>query len=173
MIGMVILGFFMEEFEPEATRYYFYGIHKSLGITILILVAVRLFWRFTNPIPHLPAGMPAYQRWVAHLVHFGLYGVMIGMPLSGWLMSNSAGYPVSFWGFGEVPALSAKDKSLNHLTHDMHEIGGWVIVALVGLHVVGAFYHQFVQKDGLLMRMLPCKASCCPHHKKDTDESAA
>lgn len=167
MIGMVILGFVMEDITPKETRYFVYGIHKSLGVTVLFLVIIRLFWRFTNPIPHLPAGMPAWQQWLAHATHLALYVVMIGMPLSGWIMSSSAGYPVNLWGMGELPEIYGKDKTMNDITHELHEIGGWAVVLFVSLHAVGAFYHQFIRKDGLLMRMLPCSASCCPFRKKD------
>ena len=173
MIGMVFFGLVMEDIAPEGNKYAYYGLHKSIGITILILVAIRLFWRFTNPIPHLPAGMTKWQILLAHGVHLGLYVVMIGMPLSGWMMSSGGGHPVSLWGI-PMPSLIEKDKTIGHFFHEAHEIGGWVVLALVGLHVVGAIFHQFVLKDGLMMRMLPCcPKRCCPMSKANKDDGTA
>ena len=160
MIAMVALGFYMEDLEPNPGKYELYGIHKALGITILILVALRLFWRFTNKIPPMPADMNPLQIFAAKGTHFMLYVLMLGMPIGGWLMSSAGGHPVSLWGL-PLPSLTGGEKipELGKLANSLHEIGGWALVVFISLHFAGAMYHQFVRKDGLLWRMLPCSCS--------------
>lgn len=155
-IGMLVMGFYMNDFRKLVGTAEAYSIHKSLGITLLVLVAFRIFWRFMNTLPELPKGMNGPQVFAARAVHLLLYLLMIGMPLCGWLMSNAAGYSVSFWGQMDLPNLVQKNKALAGLLSDAHEIGGLVLAWLIGLHFLAALYHQFIRKDGLLWRMLPC-----------------
>ena len=133
-------------------------LHKMLGISVLLLVLPRFIWRKTNTEPQMPSSMKPMQKKLAHLAHWGLYVLMIAMPLIGWVMSNAAGYPVSVWGWFDMPVIVEKNKEIRHLAGDLHEWGGWAALGLIAVHVLAALQHQFILKDGLMWRMLPCSS---------------
>lgn len=153
MIGMVIVGLLLADTEIFENRRAVMGFHKSFGITILMLVALRTLWRFTNLVPKMPE-MAIWKKRLAHLVHFGLYASMVIMPLSGWAMSSAAGYPVSFFGLFNLPDLVIKDKQLSGLFKEIHEVSATVLIILFILHVGAALLHHFIYKDNVLKRML-------------------
>jgi len=128
--------------------------HKSFGITILALVILRLVWRLLNQPPPLPP-MPGWQRVAAQFSHWGLYVLLLAMPLSGWMMSSSANYPVSWFGLFQLPDLVSPSKPLSELMHELHETFAWLLLTLIGVHVAAALKHQFWDRNGLLWRMLP------------------
>ncbi len=128
--------------------------HKSVGITILGLAALRLAWRWFNPPPPLPP-MPGWQARAARISHASFYAILFAMPLTGWMMSSASNYPVSWFGFVQLPDLVAPDPALKKLLHEVHETLSKILIALAGLHVLAAVKHQFVDRNGLLFRMLP------------------
>lgn len=158
IIGLLAMGFFFKEAKKIFGDMEAYFYHKSLGITVLALLVFRIFWRFMNHEPNLPRGMGGFQVFAARLVHLLLYFGMAVMPLSGWVMSNAAGYPVSLWGYYTLPTLVQKNREIGSLCHEIHELAGFALVGAVGIHFLAALFHQFVQKDGLMLRMLPVSA---------------
>lgn len=128
--------------------------HFMLGLSVFALVWIRMFVRWLSPVaPILPA--PArWQQRMASAVHMLLYGLMIGMPLGGWLMLSAAGKPVPFFGL-ELPALIGPDQDLASQIKDIHETVGVVGYGLIGLHAAAALLHHFVLRDNTLVRMLP------------------
>ncbi len=131
--------------------------HKSFGITILGLAVVRLAWRwFDRPPP--PPPMPRWQLVAARLNHWALYGLLFALPLTGWLMSSAANRPVSWFGLAQLPDFIAPDTRLRELFHDLHHFFIYALFALVGLHVAAALKHQFIDRDGLIFRMLPWRS---------------
>jgi cytochrome b561 len=125
---------------------------------VRVLTVVRIFWRFTHPVPALPAAMPGWQKLAAHGMHFGLYALMLAIPLSGWAVasSSSSGVPTILFGLVELPHLPV---GTDHDTHEFYEevhelLGNLMILLLIG-HVVAALKHHFVDKDTVLTRMLP------------------
>ena len=128
--------------------------HKWLGVTVFFLVLVRLIWRATHPVPLLAIKMPAWQEKVMHLTHWALYVLMFAVPVVGWLMSSAKGYTVNYFGLFELPDLVEKDKALGHLLKEIHEFLANGLMLLVGLHIAAALKHQWIDKDGLLSRML-------------------
>lgn len=129
--------------------------HKSIGITIFALALLRLLWRWMNPTPDLPTTLKPYQRWLAHLTHYGLYVLLFAQPISGWIMSSAANFPVSYWGLFTLPDLVQPDK---HFAKVMEEVHHWLfrgIVTLALIHIFAALYHHFRLKDDVLRRMLP------------------
>ncbi len=160
IIVMIPVGLTMEDW-PIAWRFQAINLHKATGICILALSVFRLIWRLMNPAPALPDGMPGWQRWAAHLSHWLLYAFIILMPLSGWLMvSASAKYPIVFFGVGEAPFLpmpadAALTKFIGGLAHEVHEYFGFVAIALILVHLGAALKHHLVDRDAVLVRMLP------------------
>jgi cytochrome b561 len=129
--------------------------HKSIGITIFALAILRLLWRWMNPTPELPATLKPYQRWLAHLTHYGLYVLLFAQPISGWIMSSASNFPVSYFGLFTLPDLVQPDKQFAKFMVEVHH---WLfrgIVTLALLHIVAALYHHFRLKDDVLRRMLP------------------
>jgi cytochrome b561 len=147
------LGWVMTELAVSPLKLRLFNWHKWLGITVLGLAAVRVLWRLTHRAPPLlPA--PAWQRRAAHAVHGLLYLVMFLLPLSGWVYSNAAGFPVVYLGLWRLPDLVAKDKAVAEVLERRHVQLGWLFLALIVLHLLAAFKHHFIDRDDTLRRML-------------------
>jgi cytochrome b561 len=132
--------------------------HYMLGVTVLFLVAVRLFARWSGPAPAITPPLPRWQTLSSKLIHLALYALMIGMPLAGWLIRSGEGHGVAFWGL-ELPPLIAKNGALAESLEGWHATGAEIGYWLVGLHTVAALYHHYVGKDDTLTRMLPARFS--------------
>ncbi len=130
-------------------------LHKSVGLTILVLSLVRLGWRLAWTAPAYPASMTPLEVTVAKAVHGLLYVLMLAMPLTGWILSSSGTYPLDWFGMFPVAKLPvSKGSALAGFGHEFHEIGGWVLLLLVIGHVAAALRHHFVLKDNVLRRMI-------------------
>ncbi|MFO1415206.1 MAG: cytochrome b [Burkholderiales bacterium] len=144
-------------FSPAKLRWY--GWHKWIGVTVFLVAAARLAWRRRVPPPPLPAATPAWQRRAAHATHGALYALMLAVPLSGWLYSSATGVSVVYLSLVPLPNLVAKDKALADTLLVVHQSLNATLALLVVLHVAAALRHQWVDRDGLLFRMLPWRAS--------------
>ena len=132
-----------------------FTLHESFGLTILMIVAVRLIWRARHPAPPLPEHFARWDRLASRASHWLLYVILIGMPISGYLMNAAGGYPIGFFWLFNVPALPKMD-ALSDFGFRLHVvIGQWLVYALVILHVAATAWHVSVRKDGTLQRMLP------------------
>lgn len=130
--------------------------HKAIGITVLALTLGRVAWRITHRPPPLPAFTPAWERTVAHATHWVLYALMLLMPLSGWAMvSGPEGRrPLSWFGLVDLPYLPV-GAAAAETGHAAHAILGWLMLALVALHIAAALRHHLILRDSTLLRMLP------------------
>jgi cytochrome b561 len=151
-----VVGLVMGEL-PRSPRYFWvYTAHKSLGLTVLALVLVRIGWRLYAGAPRAVPGTPRWQSALARLTHGLIYLLILAMPLSGWLYDSASGLrPLRWFGLFQVPKLSPPDTALASTSHGAHETLFWVLIALVLVHAGAAFYHHFVQRDATLVRMLP------------------
>ena len=168
IIGLMAAGIWMtgaiKEKETQATAFEVYQIHKSIGLTVLVLSVVRLIWRFTHKAPAMPSGMAAWEQMAAHATHFLFYALMIGLPLTGWLMVSASpwGLPTMYFNQFEVPhlhALSSLDmagkqewEGVFKGAHKYIAFGG---IGLLFVHVGAALKHHVIAKDNTLVRMLP------------------
>ena len=155
VIGLLCVGLYMSDLEMGPDKLKLYGLHKEFGTLVLILVILRLLWRFKNTAPALPADMKKHEKLAAHAGHAALYFLMLYMPIVGWLMSSAAGFPVSFFGLFALPNLVSPDKQLMELLKELHEIGGNAFIFVIAAHFGAALYHHFIRKDNILRRMLP------------------
>lgn len=130
--------------------------HFMLGLLILVLIWFRIAARFFGPTPSIQPEPPRIQQLAAKLLHLALYLLMIGMPLTGWLMLSAAGKPIPFFGL-ELPALIPADKDVESQLKVLHEFVGTASYFLLALHVAAAFYHHHFQRDNTLTRMLPIR----------------
>ena|SRR5882672_6921176 len=131
------------------------SLHKSFGITILMLASVRLAWRWMNPVPTLEGLAKPWERRLAHLSHVLLYGLIFAMPLTGWLMSSAKAYSVSWFHLFQLPDLIGRDPAVFELMKDTHHALFKVLVAVALLHAGGALKHHFIDRNEVLKRMLP------------------
>lgn len=157
LVWIAWLGLTMVDMPNTPAKIGNYALHKSLGLTLLALVALRLAWRVFAGAPAPVAGTPTWQARVASLTHLALYGLMFAIPLSGWLFNSASGYPLQWFKRFNLPALAGRDPSLADTAVRIHEAGFWLLAALVMLHAAAALYHHFVQRDDTLRRMLPSR----------------
>lgn len=129
--------------------------HKSVGITILALAILRLLWRWSNPVPLLPGTLKPYERVLANITHVALYGLLLIMPVTGWIMSSARNFPVSWFNLFQLPDLVGPSRPLYNAMVLTHQTLAWLLVAVATLHVLAALKHHFILKDDTLRRMLP------------------
>jgi len=153
VLGLVVLGWWMQAIPkvPVGPRADAYNLHKSIGLTVLVLMAVRLAWRATHRPPQLPP-LPHWQEWAAGTVHALLYALMFVAAFSGYLGSAVSGYPVKFFGW-VLPAWAAADSGLKDACSEIHLWGSWALLVAIVVHLAATLYHQWVLRDGLLARM--------------------
>jgi len=137
---------------PQTLRVYAY--HKWIGITVFLVTLVRLGWRVAHPVP-LSAGLPSWQRRAAVASHVALYVLMFAIPVSGWLFSSASGVQVVYLGVVALPNLVAKDDALAAVLKSVHFALNFTLLSLVLVHAGAALRHHFVQRDRVLVRMLP------------------
>jgi len=152
IICALSLGWIMTDLEVSPLRLRMFNWHKWVGVTILVLVIIRLLWRLTHrPPPMLP--MPAWQRISANTVHGALYVLLLLQTFSGWIYSNAAGYQVVYLGLIPLPNLVQKNKETADVLMERHEFLAWTLLIVVLLHVLAALKHHFVDGDTTLKRM--------------------
>ncbi|WJG10789.1 cytochrome b [Aliiglaciecola sp. LCG003] len=128
--------------------------HFMLGLSVFVLVWLRLLARLVFAKPQIIPAPPVWQRYLASTMYIAFYLIMIGMPLGGWLILSAEGKVVPFYGL-ELPTLIAPDKDLGHTIEEIHQTVGTVGYYLIGLHTLAAFYHHYFRGDNTLQNMLP------------------
>jgi len=149
----IIAGNIMVNMPKGAEKWEAIAMHKSFGAVILMLVFLRLLWRLINTQPKEEVGAPVIQNKMASAMHYVLYALMFAQPFTGMLMSQAAGYPVSFFGMFEFPSFLTKNPDLADLFNTAHGIIWIVLVLAVIGHAGAALYHHFIQKDNTLKKM--------------------
>jgi len=137
------------------TKLKYFSWHKWIGVTVLGLACVRLLWRLTHPAPAYPDAMPAWQKKAANGLHHLLYVLIFAVPISGYFYSLAAGVPVVYLGIIPLPVLIESNQELKPILKTVHYLLNMALLAGVGLHVLAALKHHFIDRDGLLKRMLP------------------
>jgi cytochrome b561 len=175
VISLVFVGWWMgdaiEDKDTRAQALQVFPIHKSTGMTVLALTLVRLGWRIAHKPPPLPAGMAAWEKAVARVSHWAFYGLLLALPLTGWIYS-SAGWseafntfirvPLSYFGLFTLPDFPGVGtlpddmrKDVGRTAVEFHSKLAWAMLLLAGLHVAAALKHYFVDRDDVLTRMIP------------------
>jgi len=149
------LGLFMTGLEFSPAKFRYYAWHKWLGITVFLLAAMRLAWRAAHPAPPLPSAMPEWQVRASHVSHALLYGLMLAIPLSGWIYSSSTGVSVVYLGLVPLPDLIPKDREIAKSLLLLHKSLNYLLAAVVTMHIAAALKHHFVDRYDVLSRMLP------------------
>lgn len=156
LIALIVLGLYMSSlpdvgFNKDKILLVLY--HKEYGILALGLAVVRLAWRVGNVLPALVEQLPGWQKVAARFVHLCFYGFMLGLPISGWLMSSAAGIPVYAFGF-RLPDLIAHNEYRFQLLIEVHKWLGYALIGFILLHAGAALWHHFLNRDNTLKKML-------------------
>jgi cytochrome b561 len=161
---MLSVGFFMADL-PDTQKPMVYMVHKSLGISLIFLMLLRIGWILYAGKPALPESTPLWELALARLVQYGFYLLLIVMPVVGWIMSTAAGKPPVFWGLMEMPFPGVtKNPHLAEYMWGWHATIAWILIGMIALHVLGAMKHLIIDKNGVFSSMLParCKAKKFP-----------
>lgn len=158
MIGLIGLGWYLTTINYYHPYYHLlFLIHKSFGMITLILAVFNLLWYIFNPKPKLPSGLRPIEKIAAHLMHNLLFLLTIVMPITGYFLSTSKGDGISIFNWFTVPALYEGGHPWAKLFGELHFWIGYTTATLIIFHALAAFKHEFINKDGLLRRMLGIK----------------
>lgn len=155
------LGLVMVELPKKPSVIAWFTLHKSLGLTILLLAVLRLGWRLFDPRPEEPASMPRWQVTGARIGHALLYALLFAVPLSGWLFDSATALrPLVWWGVVPMPSLTGgAAPAIKEFAQETHEWLFWTLVLVAAGHAAAALVHHFVNRDEVLRRMLPQRRS--------------
>lgn len=148
------LGTYMVSLAISPFKLKLYSWHKWIGVTVILLAIARVIWRLKHPPPPEPA-MPQWQAVAAMWTHRLLYVLMFAVPISGWLFSSATGFKTVYFGVLPIPDLLEKNKPLSEVLKLVHLSLVYGLFGLVALHIGAALKHTFVDRDGLMRRMLP------------------
>lgn len=140
--------------KGSAGREFLKHWHFMLGLSVLVLAAVRIAVSLLDRAPGITPEPPGWQTMFARVMHYALYALMLGLPLLGWLLLSASGKPVPFFGW-TLPALLSENKETADLIKEIHETGATVGYFLIGGHAAAGLFHHYVMKDNTLLRMLP------------------
>jgi cytochrome b561 len=154
-IVMIALGWWMVSIpkDPPGPRLAAFNLHKSIGISIFMLMLVRVAWRAAHRPPVLPP-MPRWQARAARINHALLYACLVIMPLAGFTASSFSGRPIVYFGH-PLPLWFLRNDSVSSVFYGIHFVTSWVLIAAIMVHVLAAMKHQLIARDGLMRRIWP------------------
>ncbi|MEM7720949.1 MAG: cytochrome b [Pseudomonadota bacterium] len=156
ILGMIPGGFLMiQEGLPRSVQNSMFISHKNLGVLLLLLVIVRLLYRWRNPPPPEPDHLPGWQVRIAGLTHGLLYALLVIMPIAGYTRVKAGGFPIEVLDAWGVPSLVPRSDALAEFAKAVHFYGAWAIAILVAMHIGAALHHAIVKRDGVFSRMWP------------------
>ena len=155
VIIQFVLGFMAHGLPISLERLVLLARHKSIGITIFVLMALRLAWRLFSKPPPLPPSRHRLFDLGARVSHALLYALLLAMPPVGWLLSSASHLTVAWFGLFSLPNLVGPDRRLAHILLLTHESMAWLLLATVTVHVLAALWHHLMLRDSVLLRMLP------------------
>jgi len=158
ILAMIGIGAYMTDLDKEdPLRAQLFTLHKEIGVTILALAVIRILWILVSRPPVMPATLQRWEVVLAKSTVGLLYLLMLATPIAGYLLTNTGGKPISYFGLFDLPSLMAKNHDLHETLEEVHQFLAFSILALVGLHFAGALKHRFLDKDpeaDVLKRML-------------------
>ncbi|CAN4276066.1 CybB Cytochrome B561 [Methylophilaceae bacterium] len=146
------LGVYTWQLAEEASpRTFYFNLHKSLGLTVLALIVLRILWRITHTPPAALSSYKAIEKKVATATHHSLYLLMLAVPVTGLIMAINSKYGVKWFGMDVIAGLD--NKPMREFFECTHEFVGIVLLVLIGIHLLGALKHKFIDKDDTMSRM--------------------
>lgn len=153
IISMISSGFYMKNLSTSNEfKFTLYTAHKACGITILILVIIRLIFRTFTYVPPFPVNFSKFIVYTSKTVHFCLYSLMAAIPLSGYVMSSASSKEIKY--LFHIPLLIKQNKELASTAHEIHSLLAYFIIFFICLHIVGVVKHIFIDKQNILKRII-------------------
>ena len=157
ILSLLAVGIYMTNFLPKESvnRGIIYGLHKSFGVIVILLIITRIINRLIFKAPALPETIRNPERILAKIGHLALYLLMIIVPFSGYFMSNLYGHPVQLFGL-TLPLLAETNYEIGAIFSEIHEISAYSLLALVSIHILAVIKHRFfdLKENNVLPRML-------------------
>lgn len=155
IIGLIALGWWMVDLS-YFDRYYQSSLsaHRALGMLVFVLGILTLAWRGLSPSPQAVASLKPWERVLGHAMHHLLFFMVLAIPLSGYLISTSAGQAIDVFGWFEIPAVVKVGSGLRDIAIDIHFYLAYATAILVCMHAGAALKHQLIDRDGTLARMI-------------------
>jgi cytochrome b561 len=159
IIGMLAYGWWMNHIPERPDRFFYRSIHADIGYTLLVLMVLRIIWRWINPVPAMPADTPKWERIAARVGHIALYAIVLVVIMLGWAHSGARpqGDYGSYFGLFHVPQFTSPDKATADAFEDRHIFFAYVLLALVVIHLGAAAWHHFIKRDRVAARMFDGK----------------
>lgn len=154
ILATFALGAYVARMEVGLSNLWLFGLHKTIGISLLALAAIRLLWHRLRPPPGPLPGPPEWQMALARLTHKALYLLMFTVPLSGWAYASATGLDVLVFNRFILPPIAPVSELWEARLLLLHEILTWTLLALVALHVAGALKRGLISRDGTVARMI-------------------
>jgi len=158
VLAQIGLGWVAKSWHLSPTKLDLFVWHKSIGLLILLLMAVRVGWRSINVTPSMPAGMATLEKRAARASHALLYILLLVMPVTGWIINSAANIPFRIFWLIPLPAIVPPDKPFADAMAGVHLALFVVLAALLAVHTGAALRHHFVKRNNVLTRMLPGRA---------------
>lgn len=156
IIPMIPAGFIMiQDGLPRAVQNAMFISHKNIGTLLLILIIVRLIYRWRNAPPPEPSHLPAWQVKVAGITHVLLYALLLIMPLAGYIRVRAGGFPIEVLDAIGLPTLVPRSDALAEVAKSVHFYCAWALALLIAMHVGAALHHAIIKRDGVFSRMWP------------------
>lgn len=137
--------------EEVSPRTFYFNLHKSVGVTLLALILIRVYWRLTHQPPAFLSSIKAWEVKLANVVHNLMYVLMVIMPLSGMIMATYSKYGIVWFGIPFIEGLDHPD--LRDFFKEVHEVTGIILLLLIVLHIAGALKHKIIDRDDTMKRM--------------------
>ena len=155
VLAQITIALVLPATLPESAGDSITAWHLATGSTILLIMLLRLAWRLTHSVPPAPSSLPPALRVLARATHWAFYFVLILLPLLGWMAANAYGATPRLLGLIPLPRLIDTNQAMAGTIGNVHKTVATLLLALIALHVAGAFYHALVKRDGVIRRMLP------------------
>jgi cytochrome b561 len=156
ILTAICVGLYAADLPKEdATRGFWFGIHKSLGMTALFLAILRIGWRLLKSAPRYRVPLGRFTALAASATHAALYVLMVAVPIGGYVLSTASDHPVSWFGLFTFPSLVPVDKSLAKLADGAHVTGALILATVIALHIAAAAWHHWFKRDEVMARMAP------------------
>jgi cytochrome b561 len=156
ILVLLVHGWWMTHMVARPERLVNYAWHSALGYDLLVLLVLRLLWRWLNLVPAQPADSMPWEKFAAQAGHIGLYVLMFAVSLTGWMVATTFRTPMTADLFGlQAPALVTNvERSMRNLIEGSHLLLAYVLAALIAIHILGALRHHFIKHNEVLRRML-------------------
>jgi cytochrome b561 len=153
VLPMIPAGIAMANLDLGAAAF-IYDLHRSIGVLLLPLLLLRLWYRLKHPPPPLPSDLPAIQQFAAHATHWLLYALLILQCIVGWVATSAYPARVNFFWLVELPLIWWEDRALSEQLFTVHLWLGLMIAAVLCAHIGAALFHHFIRRDDILLRMV-------------------